>query len=359
MASSNPKVRKGTQRRGALRVTGGLKDLAAAQKYNGSEILGPVQKHVLAKNNQDNSRRQDIIHPSEMSHGDWCPRATYLRIKNLRAGGTYTKESFGFQSLNIFQHGHEVHHKWQSWLWEMGLIWGTWGCRSCGHVWQATSPERCSDCASTHVRYEEIPLSAEHELLIEGSADGGVGSSFLEFKTVGEGTLRFEEPELLKKHTHKTVDGKTLVDYQGLWRGINRPFSSHLKQGQFYLKIAELRGLDVDRVVYIYESKFNQGTKEFVVKRRESLITELLNSAAEIKSALDDAGPIPLCPKGGCKHCEPKASKETASGEENQAARRRGPAVRRSEDPDQPVQRRPVRRGQAPRRASRPVRRPD
>ncbi|MFD4858464.1 hypothetical protein [Streptomyces atratus] len=359
MASSNTKGSQGKARRGSIRVTGGLKNIAAAQKFNESEILGPVQKHVIAKNNQDNSRRQDIIHPSEMSHGDWCPKATYLRIKNLRAGGTYTKESFGFQSLNIFQHGHEVHHKWQTWLWEMGLIWGTWSCRSCGHTWEATSPQACADCDSTNIGYDEIPLNAEDELLIAGSADGGVNTSFMEFKTVGAGTLRFEEPELLKSHTHKTVDGKTLVDYEGLWRGINRPFSSHLKQGQIYLKLAEIGGLDVTRVVYIYESKFNQGTKEFVVKRRESIITPLLNSAAEIKSALDDGGPIPDCPKGGCKHCEPKkTTEEKSSGEESPAARR-GTEERRTAHPDGPVRRGTVRRGQAPRRTTRPVRRPD
>ncbi|MFJ1700364.1 hypothetical protein ACIOHC_35835 [Streptomyces sp. NPDC088252] len=359
MASSNakgPKASKG--RRGSIRVTGGLKSIAAAQKYNESEILGPVQKHVIAKNNQDNSRRQDIIHPSEMAHGDWCPKATYLRIKNLRDGGTYTKESFGFQSLNIFQHGHEVHHKWQTWLSEMGILWGDWSCKECNSSWSWTSKRRCPQCGSWFVVYDEIPLSAEEELLIAGSADGGVGTSFMEFKTVGAGTLRFEEPELLKAHTHKTVDGKTLVDYEGLWRGINRPFSSHLKQGQIYLKIAEIRGLDVNRVVYIYESKFNQGTKEFVVKRRESIITQLLNSAAEIKNALDDGGPVPACPKGGCKHCEPKKAEEKSSGEESPAVRR-GAQEHRTESSDSPVRRRTVRRGQAPRRTTRPVRRPD
>lgn len=293
-----------------------------------------------------------------MSHGDWCPKATYLRIKNLRAGGTYTKESFGFQSLNIFQHGHEVHHKWQNWLWELGRLWGSWFCHSCEITWQDTAPQACPSCGGKHLRYDEITLNAEKELLIAGSADGGVGHSIMEFKTVGAGTLRFEEPELLKTHTHKTVDGKSLIDYEGLWRGITRPFSSHLRQGQIYLKIAEIRGLDVDHVVYIYESKFHQGTKEFIVKRRESIITPLLESAAEIKSALDEDGPIPACPKDGCKHCEPKKTEEKSSGEESPATRR-GTAERSDKHPAKPVRRGTVRRGQTPRRTSRPVRRPD
>lgn len=305
-----------------------MKALADTKKFDESLILGPTQRHVLTKEGRNLSRRQDIIHPSEMSHGDWCPKATYLRIKNLRTGGTYTKEAFGFQSLNIFQHGHEVHHKWQTWLWEQGLLWGEWKCKDddCEWSWFDTSPDACPECGRTQIEYAEIPLNAEGELLIEGSADGGVPEhqALMEFKTVGSGTLRFEEPELLKAHTHRTVDGKSLIDYEGLWRGISRPFSSHQKQGQIYLWIAEVLGLDFDRVVYIYESKFHQGTKEFVVQRRQSIIQPLLDSAAEIKAALDEGAPEPQCPKGGCKHCEPKSTpEEKASDQETPPARRR------------------------------------
>jgi hypothetical protein len=339
MAPPDPKARKA--RRSGIRPTGSLKALADAKKLDESLILGPTQKWVLAREGQDLSRRQDIIHPSEMSHGDWCPKATYLRIKNLRAGSTFTKEAFSFQALNIFQHGHEVHHKWQTWLGDQGILWGDWHCRECNAEWTGMSRHRCPNCRSWNVRYDEIPLSAERELLISGSADGGVPdhNALMEFKTVGAGTLRMEEPELLKSHTHKTVDGKQLIDFEGLWRGINRPFSSHQKQGQIYLHICALRGLKFDRVIYIYESKFHQGTKEFVVKRRQSLIQPLLDSATEIKEALDDGGPAPQCPKGGCKHCQPKHEGEhsgqesTSTDDEQEQPRRRGSAARRQGTP--------------------------
>lgn len=248
-----------------------------------------------------------------MSHGDWCPRATYQRIKFIRAGGQFVKEAFAFQSLNIFQHGHEVHNKWQTWLWEMGELWGDWKCMSCKRRWTDQSPKNCPKCASGHLRYEEIPLDAEDALLISGSADGGVprNQALMEFKTVGSGTLRFEAPKTLKANTHKTVDGKNLIDYEGLWRSITRPFPAHQRQGQIYLHICKLRGLDFDKVVYIYESKFNQGTKEFTVKYRESLITPLLDAAEDIRKALDSGGPPPKCPKNGCKHCEPNKEEGT------------------------------------------------
>lgn len=286
----------------------------------------------MARESRDLSRRQNIIHPSEMSHSDWCPKATYLRIKRIRDGGEFVKEPFGFQSLNIFQHGHEMHRKWQTWLWEMGELWGLWKCHTgtCDWEWAAVSPEHCPNClAPRHaLTYEEIPLSAEDDLLIQGSADGGVPRlrALLEFKTVGVGTLRVEAPDVLRAHTHKAVNGASLIDYEGLWRSITRPFPAHQKQGQIYLYLCNRMGLEFDRVIYIYESKFNQGTKEFVVKYRPSLIASVLHSAEEIHRALDDGWPPPQCPKGGCKHCQPTEMVET-SAQENPDPRR--PAERR------------------------------
>lgn len=309
MARPDAKAGKVASRRG-LRPTGGLKALADARKLDDSLVIGPVQKHVMTKEARDLSRRQDIIHPSEMSHSDWCPRATYLRIKNIREGGEFVKESHSFQALNIFQHGHEVHDKWQRWLWEMGELWGQWHCHLCDAWWYETAPRNCPNCLATKghtISYGEIPLSAEKHLLISGSADGGVPKqrALLEFKTVGAGTLRIEAPEILRAHTHKTVDGKSLIDYEGLWRGISRPFSAHQRQGQIYLYICKQLGLEFDQVIYIYESKFHQGAREFVVQRRESIIEPLLESADRIRSALYGGAPPPPCPLGGCKHCEP------------------------------------------------------
>lgn len=303
MASPDPKGRRAG--RGSARLSGGLKALADAKKFDDSPVLGPTQKYVLDKEARDHSRRQDIIHPSELAHADWCPRATYHRIRSIRDGGVHHKEAFGFQSLSIFQHGHEMHSKWQRWLWGQGVLWGRWLCNACGETQTATSPKGCFHCDSPDIQYAEVPLDAEDEALIVGSADGGIPAhtALMEFKTVGAGTVRMEAPELLHAHTHKTIDGKTLIDYEGLWRSINRPFSTHLRQGQIYLWICALRGLNFDKVIYIYESKFNQGVKEFVVKRRESIVYDVMKLAEGVKDALDSGGPIPVCPRRSCKHC--------------------------------------------------------
>lgn len=314
----------------------------------------------MDKEAKDFSRRQDYLHPSELSHGDWCPLASYLRIKNLREGGTFTKEAFGFQSLNIFQHGHEVHHKWQTWLGDMGLLWGGWFCRNCHLEWQGMARKTCLECNSRHLEYTEIRLDAEKQLLIAGSADGGVPmhKALLEFKTVGAGTVRIEEPDLLKEHTHKTTSGKNLVDYEGLWRGITRPFSSHQRQGQLYLYICKLLGLDFDKVIYIYESKFTQGTKEFVVKRRESIIEDVLDQADQIKRALNFGETPPKCPKGGCKHCDPK-KENTSDGEESPSRLRRRAAERGTEGRTEGSGARIGTRRAASRRRTEAIRRPD
>jgi hypothetical protein len=288
--------------------------MADTNKLTDSAILGPAQKHLLDKEARDHSRRQDIIHPSELVREDFCPLATYRRIKLLREGGSWDKPAFGFQTLNIFAHGNEIHHKWQTWLWEMGYLWGTWHCHSCDTWWTALSPRECPVCERRHLSYEEVELDLSEDLLISGSADGAIPhlKSLIEIKTVGAGTLRFENPELLAAHTHRTRAGKELVDYEGLWRGISVPFPAHLRQGQLYLYLAREMRLPYTQIIYIYESKMNQGTKEFTVQYRESTALPLIARADAVREALA-GGPPPACPHGGCKHCMEKGTNDAAS----------------------------------------------
>ena len=34
---------------------------------------------------------------------------------------------------NVFAEGHAIHAKYQTWLWEMGVLFGDWLCLDCGH----------------------------------------------------------------------------------------------------------------------------------------------------------------------------------------------------------------------------------
>lgn len=306
---------------------------------------------MMREADKPSTRRQDIIHPSEMAKTGWCPRGTYLRIKACReADNPYLKpkEYVGVQLLNIFDEGHYIHDKWQKRLWEMGELAGKWYCMACGHKWQAVSPHECprTTCIinvempgwkgrKQFLKYEEIGLQAP-EYLIAGHADGGVPSrkALIEIKSVGAGTVRVSAPDTYKKYS----EGQK-VDLPGLWKAIDAPFPEHVNQGQLYLHICQIMGFDYSQIVFLYESKFNQGAKEFVVQYDPKHTEDLFESARQIKQALEGLTNPPACPHNGCTDCEGKDYGTTlpeglgtgrAIGEEGTQASRQTRVIRRT-----------------------------
>lgn len=274
--------------------TGQMAAYAATQKQKTS-LLGDIQAHVVKKAAQDHSRRQDIIHPSEMAKTDVCPRSIVYRISGVEA--TDAKDPNGHHLETIFQEGHDIHLKWQTWLQEMGRLWGKWRCTACDQEYWGLSSDLPTDDAEVDVpmshshvwEYREIPLNAEDELLLAGHADGGVPDieSMIEVKSIGLGTLRMEEPELVREHTVKTEDGKSVVDYDNVWKNLKRPLRSHRIQAGIYLKIAELRGWPFTKMIFIYENKANQQTKEFTIKYPEDLVDPIIDTMKDIKWAVE------------------------------------------------------------------------
>lgn len=295
-----------------------LADWANASK--GTLLVGDIQAHMLKEHAKPSTRRQNIIHPSEMAKQGWCPRATYHRIKACReADDPYLKpsEKIGVQLLNIFDEGHLIHDKWQRRLWNMGRLWGNWECQACSHYFRDTlSPGECPQCGATRTLiYREVPLRLE-QYLIAGHADGAIPdlNALIEIKSVGAGTVRMEAPDIYAAHT----EGQK-IDLQGLWKAIEAPFPSHVRQGQLYLALCAEMGLKYDRIIFIYEAKFNQGVKEFVVKYDPNHSFPIMDMARMIVEALDFGGPIPACPTGTCKDCEnygPESAERLGTGED-------------------------------------------
>lgn len=282
------------------------------------------------------TRRQDIIHPSEVSKTGWCPKSTYLRIKRCRElQDPYWKpsETYGVQLLNIFDEGHYIHDKWQKRLRQMERLWGNWGCELCsGYFTGLTSPTLCPNCGTNTLIYREVPLRHE-QYLVSGHADGAIPDirSLIEIKSVGTGTARIEAPEIFKANS----DGQKM-DLQGLWRDIKEPFPAHIRQGQFYLYLCSEMGLDFNQIIFLYESKFNQGAKEFVVKYDYDAIEPVILQIEMIVNALNGQLPnaedcvvcskenIPYpficrcvddpikCPFGTCKDCDVYGTETTA-----------------------------------------------
>jgi hypothetical protein len=300
-------------------------------------VLGDITTHILHKADQPSDRRQDILHPSEMCRDDWCPRASYYRIRDVKAGKTYKSEEFSVGTLRIFDEGHSVHHKYQTYLREMGRLKGRWDCSNCGNkgIGFPNIPPICVRCMiPSGIVYGEVPLDAEKEHLIVGSADGWVDDLLIEIKTIGVGTLRLDVPELLRKHTH-TVNGKQIIDLNALWNELDKPFKPHIKQANIYLYIANvIMGLGVDRMEFIYEFKVNQQVKNFTIKMSPRVIEPLLAKADTVKTAVVTGEPPPRefdrQDRNPCKNCawlkecyaeNPAKSESSDSGSGGRAGR--------------------------------------
>lgn len=270
-------------------------------KKTDSRLLGPIERHLMNKP-RDTSRRTDVIHPSELIKADFCVRASYFKI--IGRGAEEARPNLRLQ--NIFDEGHAIHDKWQTRIWEMGNLFGKWLCLQCDHTWFATSPEECEDCHGWLLKYKEIPL-LDDDLMIQGHADGwvkGIGDDYMiEIKSIGTGTIRFEQPSLLAAN-----DG----DLSKAWRDIRRPFPSHLRQGQLYMELAR-RMVEVglwesapSEMVYLYELKSDQSVKEFVVKADPFVIKDCLDTAYDLSRAVRSLS-APACNinmQSGCKACK-------------------------------------------------------
>lgn len=308
--------------------TGKLARFSDARKNN-NDLLADCERLLLREAEQPQiqngaERRDDVIHPSEMAHSDWCPRATYLRITAAREGRAIPKEAHRFQLENIFEEGHEYHRKWQARFRRLGRLRGRWICNACQHLWKDVSPEYCPECGApaAAIDYAEVGLS-DPEHLIYGNADGEVISLvededdvLLEVKSVGEGTVRMELPQVLAKNTYETQDktwGRTikLIDMRGVWKDITKPFGPHLKQGLIYLRLRN--DPRINRICFLYEFKPTSAVKAFYVTRNDELIDDLWEIAADIVWALDHGGRPPRCidRSGPCANCKPYEDQES------------------------------------------------
>lgn len=316
------------------KATGTLAKWAETKKVPGR--LLPDLKQYLLGLPQDEHRSHDMIHVSELVKKDFCPRTAYYRISRTRSGLAIPMEEAPYFALeNIYEEGHTIHEKWQSWFWDMGTLFGFFSCFACGWRDEAVAPICCPKCSAPRqcLQYQEVHLFDPEHLLV-GHADGeirdGRGAVLIEVKSIGLGTVRVELPGILRDHTRKYEDehGKerTHLDIDGLWRDLKRPFPSHLRQGYVYLYLRDLLTVEkgwpqVDRIDFIYESKMTQAVKEFSVNRDDEMVKDFLAQARDVAQGLKLDIP-PGCKDGKerCARCQTMDKlMETGSDNSSQA----------------------------------------
>jgi len=277
-------------------TSGALKKFVDVAKKE-TRVLGSVERYIISKP-KDKSRRTDVLHPSEMVGNDWCHRASYFQLQGKEPISNRTM-TLGLD--NVFEEGHAIHAKWQKRFQNMNNLHGMWYCHECEETfWGGT------DCHDGPITYREVPLFYE-PLRIAGHSDGwlkGFGEDLmLEIKSIGEGTLRWECPELYAENNY---------DFKATWKAITTPFMKHVMQVQIYMKLAELLSEADPRfigypkeAVLIYENKADQSVKEFVVPKGDFGIKHIFEAAQLIVDSIKAQTP-PECnvTMGGCAKCK-------------------------------------------------------
>ena len=263
-------------------------------KKKPTRLLGDVERYMLRRPQGDRSTL--VLHPSEIIKPDFCHRYSYY----LMSGGVKLGSKPALKLQSIFDEGHYIHDKWQTYFYEMGNLYGDFKCVYCKGITTGISPESCSSCGGA-LKYDEVKM-LDKKLRIAGHTDGwikGIGEDCLiEIKSIGTGTMRFDAPELLADADN---------DVSKAFKNIRRPFRSHLLQGQMYLELAKrMYGSDApNEIVFIYELKADQSYKEFSVKADFEMVERIFWIAEKIVDAVE-AGKMPACnidPENGCKEC--------------------------------------------------------
>lgn len=279
-----------------------------------SRFLGDVQHLLIERLTKGDGRATDFLHPSDVSKNDWCQRAAYYGVIGAPKKDSDAKPRW--RRGSIYNEGHMIHDKWQAWFWDLGILEGQYYCLHCQYAWWATAPVECENCGLSRkfLIYQEVAVGSSAHLLY-GHGDGLARDVWHEYKSVAKGTLFFENPTLLEEHTYNmSINGKRreFIDYDGLWDSIRRPFPGHLRQGRLYVALWNREHPDrqIEEIAYIYECKWNQDAKEFIVKFREDQIRDRLAACMRIADAVRNQprSSAPVCSwdeEKGCPECRP------------------------------------------------------
>ena len=259
-----------------------------------NRVLSKIEAALAVEQAERNSHRDTKhFHSSEMAKDNWCPRSTWYKITDTEESDP---QSMNLKRMNIFAEGHNIHDKWQRWMWKAGCLWGNWQCKSCEYKWEDKSPMSCPLCSSDDLRYKEVPVYSERYRII-GHADGvwddDKGKAVVEIKSVGLGTIRWDAPKLYEGY----ASGDLSLDE--LWKHIKRPLTTHRRQVNLYMMC-----LGIEEAIVIYEWKPSQDVKEFHIKYDPALTADILDGIDEVMDALED-DIVPVRPvRATHKSCE-------------------------------------------------------
>lgn len=280
-----------------------LKNLLSTMKSD-TVLVGEIDRYLMKPNKGSgfvkDERAKGVWHPSQLAR---CERSLIFEMMKFPA----TSSQVSALGQRIFDVGHHFGYMIQEYLYDMGILYGEWKCRECGHRWldmfENPSPRKCPNCEKDmyiwyNLDYLEIPIK-DAEYNVVGHADGLI-------KTLGK--FRVLELKTIKNRTAGTHPKSETYD------DLNAPKEAHLWQTQIYMhfinKMAEKELKSVTDGVILYGAKNDQGLKEFKIKLMHDLYVQpQLDKIRKMEEHIDN-GTLPDRPEGctsrsswDCKYC--------------------------------------------------------
>ena len=235
------------------------------------EILPIVEKNLTQKA-KNNNRDYSYFHASEW---DKCHRKIAYEYYESKGYITLDGSSIKVSPLKerVYDVGHSAHFRWKGYLEETGALMGKWECLNhiahkniprifgCEEKLGVLKPNSCS-CGYTKFRYHELSF-LDDETMWGGSVD-----AILDLSLLNTG-IPLDERYLV-------VDFKTINPMQ--YKTLTQPMSEHDTQMQIYLYLTNLK-----YGKFIYEDKWTQGVKEFLVTRDEAKLSIKKDQAYRLK----------------------------------------------------------------------------
>lgn len=253
-------------------------------------------------------RSLKIIHASDVTKDDWCPRKHAL----MMATNTPPRGDFiGTAQALSYDVSSTCARTIVRWATEAGLAIGDWMCARCSHtVIYGPQPEACPKCKAGRFWYMEHRFTSEL---------CGIGGAI---------DLLVALPAL---KLHRVIEIKALA--KDAFKGVKMPLAEHRERTNLYLRLIEESNdpaqlkIDTSRATILYMTKGGYGEKskaprewgltdmpwtpfkEFVIERDDEATQALCDKSKGLWQWMRKEGPMPdgVCPSAfssTAQHCQ-------------------------------------------------------
>jgi len=213
-------------------------------------LVDKIDRHLAKKSFVDVEQRALLLareksfHPSQM---DACLRAMFYMWCAIPGTSDVPKP----KTVRIFDEGDHVHIRYQTYLRDMGRLWGDWKCTTCKKKWTGLAGHAPCKHANSKQEYKEYVL-CDMEFGIWGRCDGIVFPDEIP-----------DEPLRTYDEMMRTPERKTVLELKSMnshnFSKLRTPPDHYLTQVNAYMNC-----LGIKETTFIFENKDTQDNKQFV-----------------------------------------------------------------------------------------------